>query len=104
MILFVFICKRFFQLITFIYKTKLKGHDGIAVYKPLHFSPDFTGNIPKIRDACWWLSWAFFRERIKRMFLVEIFYDAAIKVCFGVSIVDQHAFHVHEFLCLLAIL
>jgi len=39
MVLFVFICKRFFQLISFMYETKLKVHDGIAVYKSLHFSP-----------------------------------------------------------------
>ena len=31
------------------------------------------------------------------MFLVEIFHDAAINVCFGISISDQHAFNVHEF-------
>jgi len=41
MILFVFICNRFFQLITFMYETKLKGHDDLAVYKSLHFSPNF---------------------------------------------------------------
>jgi len=48
MILFVFICKGFFQLISFMYETKLKGHDGIAVYKPLHFSADFIGNFSQI--------------------------------------------------------
>jgi len=31
------------------------------------------------------------------MLLVEIFHDAAISVCFGISICDQHAFNVHEF-------
>jgi len=30
------------------------------------------------------------------MILVEIFHNAAIKVCFGISIFDQHAFDVHE--------
>jgi len=29
MILFVFVCKRFFQPIAFMYVTKLKGRDGI---------------------------------------------------------------------------
>jgi len=29
------------------YVTKLKGHDGIAVYKSLHFSPDYIGNFPR---------------------------------------------------------
>jgi len=28
--LFIFVCKRFFQLITFMYVTKLKGRDGIV--------------------------------------------------------------------------
>jgi len=51
MILFVFICKRFFQLISFMYETKLKGHDGIAVYKSLHFSADFIGNFPKVGET-----------------------------------------------------
>ena len=31
------------------------------------------------------------------MFLVEIFHDAAINVCLGISNSDQHAFNVHEF-------
>jgi len=30
------------------YETKLKGHDGIAVYKSLHFSADFIGNFPEV--------------------------------------------------------
>jgi len=50
MILFVFICKRFFQLISFMYETELKGHDGIAVYKSLHFSADFIGNFPEVGE------------------------------------------------------
>jgi len=32
------------------------------------------------------------------MLLVEIFYDAAMKVCFEISIFDQYAFNVHEFI------
>jgi len=101
MILFVFICKRFFQLISFIYETKLKGHDGIAVYKSLHFSADFIGNFSEVGEThvdggC---HWRCYRERINGgfMFLVEIFHDAAINVCFGTFISDQHAFNVHEF-------
>ena len=34
---------RIFQFISFMCETELKGHDGIAVYKSLHFSPDFIG-------------------------------------------------------------
>ena len=33
------------------YETKLKGHDGIAVYKSLHFSADFIGNFPKVGET-----------------------------------------------------
>ena len=29
---------------------------------------------------------------------IKIFHDVAIEVCFGVSIFDQHAFDVHEFI------
>jgi len=47
MTLFVFICKGFFQLITFMYEMKLKGHNGVAVYKSLHFSPDFIEYFPE---------------------------------------------------------
>jgi len=42
------------------YETKLKGRDGIAVYKSLHFSPDYIGNFPEIGESlkndkqqCW---------------------------------------------------
>jgi len=103
MILFVFICKRFFKLISFMYETKLKGHDGIAVYKQvLHFSPDFIGNFPEVGEthADGGCHWRCYRERINGsfMFLVKIFHDEAIKVCFGISIFDQHAFNVHEFI------
>ena len=101
MILFVFICKRFFQLTSFMYEMKLKRHDGIAVYKSLHFSVDLIGNFPEVGEThvdggC---HWRCYREQINRgfMFLVEIFHDAAINVCFGISISDQHAFNVHEF-------
>ena len=31
------------------------------------------------------------------MFLVEIFHDAKINICFGISISDQYAFNVHKF-------
>jgi len=31
------------------YEMKLKGHDGTAVYKSLHFSPDFIGNFTFLR-------------------------------------------------------
>jgi len=48
MILFVSIFKIFFQFISFMYETKLKGHDGIAVYKSLHFSADFIGTLPEV--------------------------------------------------------
>ena len=104
MILFVFICKRFFHLISFIWnETKLKGHDGIAVYTSLHFSADFIGNFSAVGEThvdggC---HWRCYRERINGsfMFLVEIFHDAAINVWFGISISDQHAFNVHEFHC-----
>jgi len=51
MILFVFVCKRFFQLISFMYETKLKGHDGIAVYKTLRFSADFIGNFTEVGET-----------------------------------------------------
>jgi len=50
MILFVFMWKIFFQLVTFMYETKLKGHDGIAVYKSLHFLPNFIGNFPEVEE------------------------------------------------------
>jgi len=30
---------------------KLKGHDGIAVYKSLHISADFIGNFPKVGET-----------------------------------------------------
>jgi len=77
MILFVFIWKRFFQLITFMYETKPEGHDGIAVYKSLHFSPDNIGNFPEVGEThvdggC---HWRVFRERINGsfMFLVRYF-------------------------------
>ena len=65
MILFVFICKRFFQLFSFMYETNLKGHYGIAVYKSLHFSPVFIGNFPEVREthADGGCHWRFFRER-----------------------------------------
>jgi len=86
MILFLFICKRFFQLISFMYETKLQGHDGIAVDKSLHFSLDFIGNFPEVGEThvdggC---HMRCYRERINGcfVFLVEIFHDAAIKVCF----------------------
>jgi len=79
MIIFVFIRKRYFQLITFMYETKLKGHDGIAVYKSLHFSPGFTGSFPEVGEThvdggC---HWRFFCEIINGsfMFVVEIFHD-----------------------------
>jgi len=82
------------------YETKLKGHDGITVYKPLHFSLDFLGNFPEAGEthAGGGCHWRFFRERIKGsfIFLVEMFHDAATKVCFGVSVFDQHAFNFHE--------
>ena len=84
MILFVFMCEIFFQLISFIYETKLKGHDGIAVYKSLHFSTDFIGNFPEVGEThvdggC---HWRCYREQIDGGFmcLVEIFHDAAINV------------------------
>ena len=32
------------------------------------------------------------------MFLAEIFHDAAIQVCFGVSVFDKHTFDFHEFI------
>jgi len=51
MILFAFMCKRFFQLITFTYETKLKGRDGIAVQKSLHFLPDFIGNFSEVGET-----------------------------------------------------
>jgi len=61
------------------YETKLKGHDGMAVYESLHFSPDFTGNFPGVREthADGGCHWRFFRERIHGsfMFLVEIFHE-----------------------------
>jgi len=100
MILFVFICKIFFQLITSMYETKLKGHDSIAVYKPLHFSPDFIGNFPEVGEthADGGCHWRFFREIINGsfMFRVKVFHDAAMKVCFGVSVFDQHTFNFHK--------
>jgi len=72
------------------YETKLQGHDGIAVYKSLHFSPDFIGNFPEVRETHvdGGGVWRFLRESISRgfMFLIEIFHDAAIQVCFGVSV------------------
>jgi len=84
------------------YDTKLKGRDGIAVYKSLHFSPDYIGNFPEVGEThvdggC---HWRVFRKRINEsfMFLVEIFHDAAIKVCFGVFVFYQHAFHLYEFI------
>jgi len=66
MILFVFVCKSFFQIIAFMYVTKLKGRDGIAVYKSLHFSPDFIGNFPEVggTHADGGCHWRFLRERI----------------------------------------
>jgi len=83
------------------YVTKLKGRDGIAVYKSLHFSPDYIGNFLDVGEthADCGCHWRFFRKRINGsfMFLVEIFHDAAIKVCFGVSVFYQHAFNFHEF-------
>ena len=30
------------------YETKLKGHDGIAVYNSLHFLADLIGNFPEV--------------------------------------------------------
>ena len=30
---------------------KLKWHDGIAVYKSLHFSADFIGNFPEVGET-----------------------------------------------------
>jgi len=72
------------------YEMKLKGHDGITVYKPLHFSLDFLGNFPEAGEtyAGGGCHWRFFRERIKGsfIFLVEMFHDAATKVCFEVSV------------------
>jgi len=101
MIPFVFICKRFFQHISFMYETKLKGHDSIAVYKSLHFSADFTGNLPEVGETHvdYGCHWRCYRGRINGgfRFLVEIFHDAAINVCFGISISDQPAFNVYEF-------
>jgi len=86
MILFVFICKIFFQLISFMCETKLKGH-GIAVCKSLHFSADFIGNFPEVGEThvdggC---HWRCYRKRINGdfVFLVEIFHDASINVCFS---------------------
>ena len=32
------------------YVMKLKGRDGIAVYKSLHFSPDYIGNLPYLGE------------------------------------------------------
>jgi len=57
---------RFFQLIGFMYETKLKGHDGIAVYKSLHFSADFIGNFPEVGEThvdggC---HWRCYREKL----------------------------------------
>jgi len=49
-IFFVFVCKIFFQFISFMYELQLKGHDGIAVYKSFHFSPDFIGNFPEVAE------------------------------------------------------
>jgi len=83
------------------YETKLRGRDGIAVDKSLHFSADFIGNFPEVGetrvDGCY--HWLCYRERINGdfMFLVQIFHDVAINVCFGISISDQHAFNVQEF-------
>jgi len=51
MILFVFICKRFFQPIIFIFETKLKGHDGIALCKSWHFPPNFIGTLPEVGET-----------------------------------------------------
>jgi len=88
--LFVFVCKSFFQLIAFMYVMKLKGRDGKAVYKSLHFSPDYIGNFPEVgeKHADGGGHWRFFLERIDGSFtfLAEIFHDAAISVCFGVSV------------------
>jgi len=42
MILFA---KHFFQLVTFMYETKLKGNDSVAVYKPLRFPPNFMRDL-----------------------------------------------------------
>jgi len=62
------------------YETKLKGLDGIAVYKSLHFSADSIGNFPEVGEmhADCGCHWRFFRERINWvfMFLFEIFHDA----------------------------
>jgi len=84
------------------YETKPEGHDGIAVRKSLYFSPDFIGNFPEAGEthADGGCHWRFFRERINGcfMFLVEIFHNAAIKVCVGVSIFEQHVFIFHEFI------
>jgi len=84
------------------YETKLQGHDGITVYTSSHFSPDFIGNFPEVGEthADGGCHWRFFRVVINGsfMFLVEVFHDAAIKVYFGVSVFDQHAFSFHEFI------
>ena len=62
------------------YEMKLKGHDGIAEYKYLQFSPDFIANFPEVGEthADGGCHWRFFRKRINGslMFLVEIFHDA----------------------------
>jgi len=53
MILFVFVCESFYQLISFMHETKLKGHGGITMYKSLHYSPDFIRKFPEVGgDAC----------------------------------------------------
>ena len=83
-------------------ETKVKGRDGIVVYKFLHYLLDYIGNFLEEGEThadgdC---HWHFFRKRINGsfMFLVEIFRDAATNVCFGVSVFCQHAFNFHEFI------
>jgi len=57
------------------YEMKLKGHDGIAMYKSLHFSADFIGNFPEVGEThvdggC---HWRCYRERINGGFLLRYF-------------------------------
>jgi len=58
------------------YETKLKGHDGIAVYKSLHFSAEFIGNFPEVGEThvdgdC---HWRCYRERINGGFMWILFH------------------------------
>ena len=62
------------------YETKLKGHDGIAMYKSLHFSADFIGNFPEVGEThvdggC---HWRCYHERINGVIVNESSFNCRI--------------------------